>query len=136
MLEFRSQSIAGNFPPSQELWNTPSQVCSVAACGWAYRYPFGSRKSTLLGQGKVPRCQWPGSLALGIRGMTVVNNQMPMSMLGGGGEVPRDQWIRLNDDCLVHRELSPPPPPPPPRAAQCLDSMGQGSSFHTFHLCL
>ena len=36
MLEFTSQSIAGIFPPSQELWNTPSQVCSVAACGWAY----------------------------------------------------------------------------------------------------
>ena len=36
MLEFTSQIIASNFPASQELWNTPSKVCSIAACGWAY----------------------------------------------------------------------------------------------------
>ena len=35
MLEFTSQRIAGNFPASQELWNTRSQVCNIAACGWA-----------------------------------------------------------------------------------------------------
>ena len=97
-------------------------------------YPFGSRKSTLLGQGRVPRCQWPGSLALGIRGMTVVNNQMPMSMFGWerrGAQGPMDQakwWLPCPPWAA--------PPPPPPRAAQCPGSMGQGSSFHTFHLCL
>ena len=35
MLENASQAIAGDFAASQELWNTPSQVCSIAACGWA-----------------------------------------------------------------------------------------------------
>ena len=35
MLESASQAIAGDFAASQELWNTPSQVCSIAACGWA-----------------------------------------------------------------------------------------------------
>ena len=24
------------FYVSQEFWNTPSQVCSIAECGWAY----------------------------------------------------------------------------------------------------
>ena len=36
MLEFTSQSIACDIPASQELWNAPSQVCDIAACGWAY----------------------------------------------------------------------------------------------------
>ena len=35
MLE--SQSIAWDFPASQELWNTPSQVCSIAACGSGFK---------------------------------------------------------------------------------------------------
>ena len=37
MLENASQHIACDFDVSQEFWNTPSQVCSIAACGWAYR---------------------------------------------------------------------------------------------------
>ena len=36
MLEFTSQSTASKFPASQGLLKTPSQVCSVAACGWAF----------------------------------------------------------------------------------------------------
>ena len=32
-----SQHIPCNFDASQELWNVPSRVYSVAACGWAYR---------------------------------------------------------------------------------------------------
>ena len=35
MLEFTSQSIACDIQASQELWNAPSQVCSIAACGGA-----------------------------------------------------------------------------------------------------
>ena len=35
MLENASQSIAGDVDTSQELWNVPSQVYSIAACGWA-----------------------------------------------------------------------------------------------------
>ena len=37
MLEFMLQSIACDIPASQELWNAPSQVCIIAACGWAYK---------------------------------------------------------------------------------------------------
>ena len=42
MLENASQTIAGNFPASQEFWNTPSQMCSIAACGWAFRQIDGN----------------------------------------------------------------------------------------------
>ena len=34
MLEFTSQSIACEIPASQQLRNAPSQVCSIAVCGW------------------------------------------------------------------------------------------------------
>ena len=36
MFEFTSQRIACDIPALQELLNAPSQVCMIAACGWAY----------------------------------------------------------------------------------------------------
>ena len=55
MLQFTSQSIAGSFPASQGLWNTPSQVCNVAACGWAYRPSYTLRCYTrAMGRSKAP----------------------------------------------------------------------------------
>ena len=36
MLEVASQGIACDFGASQQLWNVPSWVCSIAACGWVY----------------------------------------------------------------------------------------------------
>ena len=39
MLNFLSQHIACDFKASQRLWNTPSQVCSIAACGPGYILP-------------------------------------------------------------------------------------------------
>ena len=38
MLESALQHIACNFEASQGLWNLPSCVCSIAACGWALSY--------------------------------------------------------------------------------------------------
>ena len=35
MLENTSQHIACDFDVSQELWNVPSWVYSIAVCGWA-----------------------------------------------------------------------------------------------------
>ena len=35
MLENASQTIAYYFDASQGLWDTPSQLCTIAACGWA-----------------------------------------------------------------------------------------------------
>ena len=40
MLGFISQSIACDFLALHEFSNTSSQVCSIAACGWAYLYLF------------------------------------------------------------------------------------------------
>ena len=38
MLENASQHIACDFDVSQELWNVPSRVYRIAACGWALRH--------------------------------------------------------------------------------------------------
>ena len=35
MLKFASESIACGFAASQEHWNAPSQVDTIASCGWA-----------------------------------------------------------------------------------------------------
>ena len=37
ILENASQHIACDFSVSQELWNVPSRVHSIATCGWALR---------------------------------------------------------------------------------------------------
>ena len=38
MLENVLQGIPCDFKASQGLWTTPSQVCSIASCGWAYTH--------------------------------------------------------------------------------------------------
>ena len=47
MLNFLSQHIACDFEPSQLLWNVPSQLCSIVACGPGYSFHYLLRWSLL-----------------------------------------------------------------------------------------
>ena len=69
MLENASQAIAGDFAASQELWNTPSQVCSIAACGWA----LSPQKSQQCGQSASHDGMFLYSPAMSIAAMVIRN---------------------------------------------------------------
>ena len=46
MLNFPSQHTACDFDTSQQLWKTPSQMCSIAACGQGYYHAPSSLEAS------------------------------------------------------------------------------------------
>ena len=112
MLEFTSHSIASNFPASQELSNTPSQVCSVAACGWALRHtrscylklimppksPVPTHPLHLTTDPSIPDSHIPGVMTTTIPDvMETTNGPISPAQIGAGVEAIRGQrgWLIL-----------------------------------------
>ena len=50
MLENTTQHIACDFDVSQEVWNVPSRVYSIASCGWAFMHHCKYRRGLCASQ--------------------------------------------------------------------------------------